>query len=155
MVDEGEFSNAVDLAQSVGHAEWGLTAVAGPVRRKFTRNSRTKAQVSAERRPASIDAAKRHAMKAEEPPENYQGAQDWAGIGRAWRIVQQRPRYSGVVSVSRSREQDEITVGVLDDEIPGAPRLLLEGLMELHPGGLEVEEQLFDLRHGIDLYRAR
>jgi hypothetical protein len=81
MVDEGEFSNAVDLAQSVGHAEWGLTAVAGPVRRKFTRNSRTKAQVSAGRRAASIDAAKRHAMKAEEPSENYQGAQDWAGIG--------------------------------------------------------------------------
>jgi hypothetical protein len=76
-------------------------------------------------------------------------------VGRAWRIGQQLPRYSGVVSVSRSREQDEITVRVLDDEIPGAPRLLLEGLMELHPGGLEVEEQLFDLRRGIDLYRAR
>jgi hypothetical protein len=63
-------------------------------------------------------------------------------------------RFADDLSVGRSREQDEITVWVLDNEIPCAPGLLLERLMELHPSGLKVEEQLLDLGDGFDLDRG-
>ena len=43
-----------------------------------------------------------------------------------------------------ARKQDEMTVRVRNDEVPCAPRLLLERLMELRPGSLKVEEQLLD-----------
>ena len=56
-------------------------------------------------------------------------------------------------SVRRPGEQQQVAVRVLDDEIPGAPGLALERLVEFDAGGLKFEKELLDLvrrgdRHG-------
>src|SRR5205823_14371088 len=48
------------------------------------------------------------------------------------------------------REQDEVAVGIKDNEVPCAPRLFLQFLMEADACGLELQEELLDPRCGID-----
>src|SRR5229473_293595 len=55
----------------------------------------------------------------------------------------------------RSREQQQITVRVLHNEISRAPGLALERLEERHAGGLKLEEQRFDFLRGRDGERGR
>src|SRR5450755_1727321 len=50
----------------------------------------------------------------------------------------------------RSREQQQITVRVLHNEISRAPGLALERLEKRHPGELKLEEQRFDFLRGCD-----
>ena len=47
-------------------------------------------------------------------------------------------------SVGGSREQDEIAVWVLDDEILRAPGFLPQSLVEFRSRGLEIEKELLD-----------
>jgi hypothetical protein len=46
----------------------------------------------------------------------------------------------------RARKQQQIAIGVSNDEIARAPGLALERLKERHAGGLKFEEQRLDLR---------
>lgn len=58
------------------------------------------------------------------------------------------------VSIGRPREQDEVAIGVFDNEILRSPGLLFERLVKLHSGGLKLEKQLFDLGSGAHLDRC-
>ena len=44
-----------------------------------------------------------------------------------------------------SREQQQVAVGIAHDESARAPRLLLQGLLEVDPGRLVLDEELTDL----------
>jgi len=65
------------------------------------------------------------------------------------------PEAQELRSVGRPREQDEIAVGIKDNEVPRAPGFFLQSLMEAHTGGLVLQKKLFDLRCGVDGNRRR
>jgi hypothetical protein len=54
-------------------------------------------------------------------------------------------RVRGDASPDRTGEEDQIAIGIYDDEGCGAPGFLLEGLMEGYVQGLIAQKELFDL----------
>src|SRR6188768_3661166 len=54
----------------------------------------------------------------------------------------------------RTGEQQEIAVGIAHDEIPRAPRLLLERPEEVDAGCLVLQEELLDLGRAVDRHRG-
>src|SRR5882757_11247850 len=55
----------------------------------------------------------------------------------------------------RSREQQQVAVGIAHDEGARAPRFLLQGLLEIHAGRLVLDEKLTNLRRASDGHRGR
>ena len=77
------------------------------------------------------------------------------GEGGATAFARVRACFKEPHSVGRTREQDEIAVGIKDDEVPCAPGLFLQSLVEAHACGLELQEELLDLRCCVDSDRGR
>ena len=57
--------------------------------------------------------------------------------------------------VRGSGEQQQIAIRIFDDEIPGAPRLLFQPLVEGDTGGLKLKKQQLDLVRRSDGQRCR
>src|ERR1700761_5875375 len=63
--------------------------------------------------------------------------------------------FRGFGLVCRAGEEDEISVGIDDDEGAAAPGLLLQGLAEAYSGGLIRRKELFDFVCGCEGERSR
>ena len=57
-------------------------------------------------------------------------------------------------SVSRAGKENQVSIGIEDDEVFGAPRLLFQSLMERHSCCLKTGKKLFDLVCGCDCERS-
>src|SRR4051794_25113019 len=90
-----------------------------------------------------------HESAAEPGPYRTRGLV-WSRLCGAASRTPHRVRDTMHHLLRRPGEQQQVAVGVLDDEISRAPRLLLERLKERHAHGLKLKKEVLDFLRGRD-----